>query len=183
MIRLRPTLGGSAPRLSSLALLAALAAAGCRRSNAPAELEVPAPTVTATKVPADQALPNELAEGTEKAFGLTLPRGLTVRGRYTDTLYATGEVPADKVATYIRQRVKADKVETGPNKTLFPKAMVRGQPGVDLEIQVISRVGNTELTVHNLSLVKATPGLTDEERWRAAGLKPDGTPLDPTHLH
>ena len=26
-------------------------------------------------------------------------------------------------------------------------------------------------------------GMSDADRWRAAGFNPDGTPLDPTHLH
>jgi hypothetical protein len=108
---------------------------------------------------------------------------MIVRARFDDVLFGMADVPPDKLANYIRQRVSAKKVETGPAKTVFSRATVRGQPDVQLDIEVFSHGGATELQVHNLSLVKTPAGLTDEERWRAAGLKPDGTPLDPTHLH
>lgn len=171
--------------LQALALAAGMAAAlGCRARHEPAELEVPAPPPpVSSPLPIDRALPGELAEGNEKAFGLTLPRVMVVRGRFDDTVIGFAEVSPDRVANYVRQHVSADKVETGPVKTLFSRAVVRGQPGVELAIQVLSRGGSTELQVKNLSLVQMTPGLTDEQRWRAAGLRPDGTLLDPTHLH
>jgi hypothetical protein len=168
--------------VTAFALAMALGQPGCRERRTPAELEIHAPAPSAPKLPVDRTLPGELAEGTEKAFGLTLPRVLVVRGRLDDMIYGDAEVPPDRVANYIRERVSVDKVETGPAKTVFPRAMVRGQPGVELAIQVLSRGGSTELQIKNLSNVKMTPGLSEDERWRAAGLKPDGTPLDPTHL-
>ena len=175
---IRPTL-----RALLLALCATVIAPGCRQKRAPAEIEVPAPTAPAPlPVPVDRTLPDELAEGAEKAFGFPIPRRMIVRGRYPDTVYAAGEVPADKVANYVRQHVAAEKVETGPVKTLFPRAVVRGQPGVAVAIEVTSRGSVTELQVRNVTPVVPAPGLTDEERWRAAGFKPDGTPLDPDHL-
>jgi hypothetical protein len=108
---------------------------------------------------------------------------MTVRARFDDVIFVVGDVPAHRVANYVRQRVEADKVETGPVKTVFPRAVVRGQPGVELAILVTPRGDATELQVRNLSLVRSTPGLSEEERWRAAGFKPDGTLADPTHLH
>ena len=105
-----------------------------------------------------------------------------MRARFDDVIFIAGDVPPHRVANYVRQRVVADKVETGPVKTVFPRATVRGQPGVELAIQVVARGAASELQVRNLSLVKPTPGLSEEERWRAAGFKPDGTLLDPTHL-
>jgi hypothetical protein len=161
-------------------VLAALACGGCKKRRPPTEVE--APVAPSVELPVDRALPGELAEGSEKAFGLTLPRVMVVRGRFDDIVYGDAEVTPDKVANYIRARVSAAKVETGPAKTVFPRVTVRGQPDVELAIQVLSHGGSTELQIRNLSLVKMTPGLSEEQRWRAAGLKPDGTPLDPTHL-
>lgn len=170
-------------RAPAIALALSLVGGGCRARSQPAELEVPGPPPPApAPVPVDRVLPGELAEGTEKAFGLPLPRVMIVRARFDDALFGMADVPPDTLANYIRQRVSANKVETGPVKTVFSRATVRGQPGVQLDIEVFSHGGSTELQVHNLSLWKTPAGLTDEERWRAAGLKPDGTPLDPTHL-
>ncbi len=134
-------------------------------------------------LPADRLLPGELAEGSERAFGLALPRVAVVRGRFVDGGYAGVDVAPDRVANYVRQRVSALKVETGPAKTVFSRATVRGQPGVELGIEVLARGAFTELQVRKLPTAKAPAGLSDEERWRAAGFKPDGTPLDPSHLH
>jgi hypothetical protein len=171
------------PRAPLLALALALSADGCRARRAPPPLEVPGPPPVSAEIPVDRTLPGELAEGTEKAFGLTLPRIVLVRARFDDVVFGMAEVSPDKVANYVRQRVSANRVETGPVKTVFSRATVRGQPGVEIDIEVLSRGGSTELQVRNLSLWKTSPGLTDEERWRAAGFKPDGTPLDTTHLH
>jgi hypothetical protein len=165
-------------------LVGAVALTACRPRREPTELEVPVtstPTPSA-RAPIDRTLPGELAEGPDKAWTLVLPRALVVRARLVDMIYGDAEVPPDRMANYIRQHVASDKVETGPSKTVFPRATVRGQPGVELAIEVLNRGGSSEVQIRNLSLVKMTPGLTEEERWRAAGLKPDGTPLDPTHL-
>ena len=167
----------------ALALAVALAAGGCRERRSPAELEAPAPPPVAPQLPVDRTLPGELAEGTEKAFGLMLPRVMVVRGRFTDFIVGAATVSPDQVANYIRQRVAANQVETGPVKTVFSGAVVQGQPDVLLTIEVLSHGGYTELQVHNLSLVKSAPGLSEDERWQQAGLKRDGTPIDPTHLH
>jgi len=161
---------------------------GCRSRRAPVEIEVAAPNPSAAIAassalpPVDRVTPGELAEGTERAFGLPLPRVMVVRGRFVDSFVGEIDQPPARVANFIRQRVSADRVVTGPSKTVFPRAIVLGQPGVELAIQVIGHGGSTELRIDNLSLVKMTPGLTEEERWRRAGLKPDGTLLDPTHL-
>jgi hypothetical protein len=166
-----------------LALCAALPAGGCGRRNESLELEAPAAPRAPSALPVDRLLPGELAEGSETAFGLPLPRVAVVRGRFVDVVFAGVDVPPDRVANYVRQRVSADKVETGPAKTVFSRAAVHGQPDVALDIEVLAHGGFTELQVRKLSTARAPGGLSDEERWRAAGFKPDGTPLDPTHLH
>jgi hypothetical protein len=178
--------GHQTPGSAAVALLAvALLAGGCRPGQPSDPAPAPSPWSAAAmpKVPVDHMLPGELAEGTDKAFGLPLPRVMVPRARFNDVLFASAEVPSDRVANFVRARVTADKVETGPVKTVFSNATVRGQPGVTLSIEVISHGGSTELQVRNLSLVKPLQGLTEEERWRAAGFKPDGTPLDPTRFH
>ncbi|EYF01715.1 hypothetical protein [Chondromyces apiculatus] len=132
---------------------------------------------------ADQVAPGELAEGTEKAFGIPIPRRMRVRMRFADEVVATGDVSAEQVANYIRQRVQAAKVETGPAKTVFTGVTAAGEPPRQLRIEVLSRRHHgTDLTIQDVTKVPPEPGLTDEERWRAKGFKPDGTPLDPTRL-
>jgi hypothetical protein len=167
----------------ALLVLAAFASAGCHRRQPSPEEQVVAPAPRATDVePVDRTLPGELAEGTERAFGLLLPRAMVVSGRFDDVVFASGRAAPDQVANYVRRRINADKVETGPSKTLFTRATVKGHPGPLVSVEVVARDGTTDMQVREVTPKAAKEGLTDEERWREVGLKPDGTPLDPTHL-
>jgi len=172
-----------------LAAAAGLTLEGCRQRRTPDdEHALPPPTArslpstTPSALPVDQALPGELAEGTDQAFGLLLPRGATVRGRFDDVVFARTGDPPDRVANYVRQHVDADKIETGPEKTLFFRATVKGVPGPHISVSVMVHAGFTEMEVRNVTLKPARQGLTPDERWRALGLNPDGSPLDPTTL-
>lgn len=174
------------PRPLALAALAlACAAATACRSGADAP-PTPAPSASAEaprRRAADQVAPGELAEGTEQAFGLPIPRKMRVRLRFPDEIVATGEVPAEQVSNYVRQRVLAERVETGPAKTVFSRATLKRDPARFLRVEVISRgARGAELVVRDVTRPPPEPGLSDEERWRQKGFKPDGTPLDPTRL-
>ena len=184
--------GDRAARVRSLARAAVVVAivlglAACRRKRAPDEQHLPPPPPRSLEVssaaPIDQALPGELAEGTELAFGLPLPRIVTIRRRFDDVLFATGDAPPDQVANYVRQRVSADKIETGPEKTLFTRATVKGKPGPLVTVSVIANGGRTDIEVRDVTPKPEMKGQSPDERWRALGLQPDGTPLDPTQLH
>lgn len=133
-------------------------------------------------MPVDRALPGELAEGTYRAFGLLLPRVMNVSARFDNVVFASTDAPPDQVANYVRQRVAADKIVTGPEKTVFSRAMVKGNPGPLVQIMVVAKSGRTELEVRDVTLKPSKPDLSPEERWRELGLRPDGTPLDPTQL-
>lgn len=164
------------------AAAAALLALGCgRRSPRPLATSTAAP-VGEAELPSDHALPTELAEGDARAFGLPIPRRMTITGRYEDMISASGDVPAEMVANYVRRRVIAAHVETGPSKTVFDRATTRDKPGKIMRIDVIARSGATDIYVRDQSTPAAADKLTPDERWKQLGLKPDGTPLDPSHL-
>jgi hypothetical protein len=171
--------------LVAAALLISAAAPGCRRqatNDAPSSASS-APAAAPAPKPVDAVLPGELAEGAEKAFGLPIPRRMQVRGTYKDEVIAAGQVPAEQLANYVRQRVLAESVETGPAKTVFTRATVKSAPQRMLRIEVVARRGGgTELIVRDQTRPPPEPGLTDVERWREKGLNPDGSPIDPTRL-
>lgn len=174
-------------RLSRAAALAACAACAapavlsCRgEADAP---PAPAPTTAPTPPPpVDQALPGELAEGVEQAFGLPIPRRMKVSARFSDAVFAIGEIPAERVANYVRTRVLAGHVETGPGKTIFAQATVKSAPQRRVRIEVVSRAHLSELVVRDETRPPKEPGLSVEERWRRHGLTPDGKVIDPTRL-
>lgn len=177
--------------LPTLALVALgmLNAIGCgKRSRAGA----PPPSASASAsaafgdpsaLPADHALPGELAEGDERAFGLALPRRMSVTARFPDAVFAGGEVAPELVANYVRERVIAAQVDTGPTRTVFLRATTKRDPGRTLRIDVIARGADvTDILVRDETQAPAAPGRTPEERWRQLGFAPDGTPLDLKHL-
>ena len=171
----------SSPAATIVAAIARAPTAGCKRPPPPAPLATP-PVASASARPADHALPDEIAEGAEKAFGLPIPRQMRVVGRFDDVVFASGDVAPELVANYVRQRVIASHVETGPAKTVFTGVTLRVAPIHTLRVDVISRNGDTELTVRDETRPPAREGLTEAERWKELGLSPKGTPLDPTRL-
>ncbi|AUX21342.1 hypothetical protein SOCEGT47_018240 [Sorangium cellulosum] len=170
-----------AAALAACAACAAPAALSCRGdADAPPP---PAPTAApAPRPPVDQVLPGELAEGVEQAFGLPIPRRMRVSARFSDAVFATGEISAERVANYVRTRVLAGRVETGPGKTIFAQATVKSAPQRKVRIEVVSRAHVSELVVRDETRPPPEPGLSVEERWRRHGLTPDGKVLDPTRL-
>ena len=158
-------------RLGAGALL--LGVFACKREE---ELPV-VPAASASVAPAppvDHLATGELLEGTEKAFELWLPRGMRVDGAFVDVVYASGTVPSDALANYVRARVRDGKVVTGATGTVFDRVRIPAAPDVELAIYVRPAPQGSSIEIRNV---------TDEnERWKAAGLKPGGGVLDPTHL-
>ncbi|WP_437736214.1 hypothetical protein [Sorangium sp. So ce1335] len=172
---------GAAARGAALAACAC-AALACR-GDAGAPAPAPPPSeASAPRPPVDQALPGELAEGVEQAFGLPIPRRMKVRARFPDAVFAVGEIPAERVANYVRTRVLAGSVETGPAKTIFSRATVKSAPQRMIRIEVVSRAHVSELVIRDETRPPPERGLSVEERWRRNGLTPDGKVLDPTRL-
>ncbi len=170
----------------ALFALFVLLALGCGKRSASPTKPLPSASAagsTALPLPADHALPGEIAEGDERAFGLPLPRRMAVTARFPDAVFAAGELAPEAVANYVRQRVIAAQIETGPAKTVFLRATTRSDPGRLLRIDVIGRSGGAaELFVRDETPPQVREGQSPAERWRALGFAPDGTPLDPTHL-
>jgi hypothetical protein len=167
-------------RGSALLALVLLCAGGCRKHRS---IDDPPPTPP-PRPPVDTTLPGELAEGKEQAFGVPLPRVMRVTGRFTDLIIASGPAAPEQVANFYRSRVKADKIETGPIKTVFSNVSVKSQPDAAIVIEVSGgRGGVTTVMVRSVAVPKPDDSSSPDERMRRLGLNPDGTLADPTHLH
>jgi hypothetical protein len=159
------------------ALLAALA---CGKKEPPRPALPPTPSATATS--ADRLLPGELAEGQEHAMGLAVPRDMRLLRVFDDSAVARGRVGADAVSNYVRRRVDAATAEIGAARTVFPRAHVKGQPADKVvRIEVVQDIDSTELLLRDLTPHPAPSGLSEDERWRKAGVVP-GKPFDPNAL-
>ncbi|MEJ7731679.1 MAG: hypothetical protein WKG00_21015 [Polyangiaceae bacterium] len=174
----RPSTLRCASRAATLALALTLGACGKKADDAP-------PQAAAAPAPAspDELRPGELAEGQERAFGLPLPRHMRISARFPDAVFATGAMSPEHVANYVRERVVADAVETGPAKTVFTRAKLKaGDDKTVIRIEVAQRGADTELVVRDQTPPPIKPGLTPEERMREHGMTLDGKLIDPKRL-
>jgi hypothetical protein len=154
-----------------------LIAASCARKSAP--LPVPAPSASVT---VDRLLPGELGEGPSRALGLAVPRDMRLERVFADSFIARGHVDIEPLANYVRRHVDAPSVEIGAARTLFPKAHVKGEPETKLvRIEVVRDNDSSLLIVRDITPPPIAPGLSDDERWRKAGVVP-GKPFDPKAL-
>lgn len=139
-----------------------------------------------TDLPPDHLAPNEVVESKEKAFGLPLPRLCDVKARFPATVHVTSPMPAEELTNFVRSRSKGGKATPGASSTLLEGVTPRDdqQKRLTIEIRSFKRADGTksEMMVYDMTPPPVEPGLSDEERFRRAGLKPDGTLLDPKRL-
>jgi hypothetical protein len=157
-------------------------ALGCRSKSAPpAPLAAPSASAAPDPKLVDRLAPGELEPGKSQVFGFEVPRNMDLKGAFLDVAYLEGPVTPEALANYVRERVEVDRVEIGAASTLFPRAHIkRGAPERIYDLVVAPGAGTlTQLVIRDITpRPKNPPGMTDAERWRQAGRKPDGTPLD-----
>ncbi|HXK20831.1 MAG TPA: hypothetical protein VNG33_23630 [Polyangiaceae bacterium] len=157
-------------------------AAACKRAQPQA---VPALASAApAPLPLDHLAPDELAPGKVEVYGFPVPRGMEVESHLTDRAYVSGRVLPEVLANYVREQVIVSHVEIGAAKTVFPMARIKAGPADRLfTLEVLPDGPRTRLVIKDTTPPPPpVPGMTDAERWRAAGLTPDGRPLDPQKL-
>jgi hypothetical protein len=165
------------------AVAIAIALASCKKDEAATEPLAAGPTADAAVArPADHLAPGELLEGTEKAFGLTLPRAMHVDQAFVDVVYASGDLKPEAVANYIRGRVRMGTVQIGAASTLFERVQIPGLPGREIAIRVSQGERGEGCRVDFRDVTPPVLPPTEAERWKAVGLSPEGKILDPTHL-
>lgn len=141
----------------------------------------PAPAASAKpKKPLDHLAPDELAPGTLEVYGFPVPRGMQLESRLKDRAYISGRVSPEALANYVREHVSVSHVEIGAARTIFPMARIKAGPrDKSFTLEVLPDGPKTRLIIKDTTPPPPPPpGLSDEERWRRAGLKPDGSPLD-----
>ena len=135
---------------------------------------------SASATPVDRLAPDELAAGNAEVWGFVVPREMQVEHRYQEVAHLIGTVKPDALANYVRDRVVVSHVEIGAARTIFPNARIKGgAPDRVYELDVIPEPGQTRLVIRDTTPLKVIPGLSDAERWKQAGLTPEGRPLDP----
>jgi hypothetical protein len=160
--------------------LALITTPSCRKDE---PVPVP-PAPSASAVPLDHLGPGELRQGKESMYGLVLPDGMSIIARYADAMSAAGNLRPEHVANYVRERVVVSRVELGAARTIFPSAKIRdGDAQRTYQVEVVSAAENrTVLEIHDVTPPRKTEGLTNEQRLKQVGLRPDGKMLEPSKM-
>lgn len=168
------------PRLPAL-LASAVALAACKgdRPAPPSPAASAAPASAAPPTPVDRVDPHEIPEGAERAFGFPFPRAMRVEARFPDAVRAGGPLPFDAVANYVRARVVAQRIETGPAKTVFPRATLRASPEKMLRVEVVAFGDRTEILVRDVTRPSSRDLVKPTDPWTAPGFDPDDRRADP----
>ena len=162
--------------LTALLTVGASACSSCKRQEAtPSELKPP-----------DHLAPAEVVEGKERAFGLPLPRGASVGSQFPTTVQVQTPLTPEELVNFVKARVKEGTVTPGTSGTQLFNVIPLAAPEKRLSIDVRPyRDGDgkrSEMMVHDTTPPPTEPGLTDEQRWKKAGLTPSGLVVDPTKL-
>jgi hypothetical protein len=161
-----------------------LANGSCRsKSDADSAPSSAAPAASVSARPLDRLAPGELAAGSASAFGFPIPEQMNVDRMFPDAVHASGNVSANALVQYVQERVIVANVEVAGARTIFPNARIRGG-GSDhtYRLEVVSSGPNTLLVIRDVTPAPAVEGLSQAERWRRAGMTPDGKPLNPKQL-
>jgi hypothetical protein len=171
---------GPRRRLIALTVLLSAGLAACTSCK---HKEAPPPEESK---PPDHHAPNEVAEGKERAFGLPLPRLSRVAARFEKKVHVQSPYSPEDLVNFVRARVKDGKITPGTTETQLADVVPRDDAQKRLTIEVRSIRGGgdvkSEMIVRDTTPPPLEPGLTDEQRWKKAGLTPSGHIADPSQL-
>jgi hypothetical protein len=145
----------------------------------------PPPEKQAPPKPPDRLAPGELPLGSDKALGLPLPVGSKVMSHFGGTVLVRCVYSADQLSTFVRLHVTGGTVTAGAAQTRFDNVSVPNDPSHKLAIEIRTHVVDglpSEMVVRDVTPQPNDPNLSEEEKWRRAGLTPQGRPLDPKHM-
>lgn len=166
-------------RFTLLLLGAGLSVASCKKPeavvDADAAMQVPAPK------PPDHLAPGELVPGETLAFGIPLPRGVTVEARTSHGFVGTTYDPPEHVANYFRARVGDGRILVGTTQTQFVRVRAKADPTRELDIRVQALKNGTHVEVEDVTSPQLPVPTSKAEAFKRAGLTPEGKP-DPKQL-
>lgn len=155
--------------------------AACKRKEPPA----PGPAPSAS-VPSDRLAAGEIPEGREKAFTLSLPLHSTVKARFPDSIHVASQHTPEELTKFIAARVKDGTRSSSATETRFDKVVATKDATKTLVIEIRSAPAMTDyksqIVVKDITPAPEQPGTTDADRWKKAGMTPDGKLLNPKQM-
>jgi hypothetical protein len=133
--------------------------------------------------PVDRLAPGELGASSRVVFGFNVPLGMKVDSETRDSVYISGTAGLEPLARYVRDRVAVSHVEVTGSRFVFDNARIKGgDPNRTYLFELVRRHRRTQLMIRDKTPPSVVDGLSEPERWRRAGLTPDGQQLDPLKL-
>jgi hypothetical protein len=167
------------------AAFAALSLA-CHGSSTAGGTPTPAVSAAAVRatppVPADHLASGELLEGTDKAFDVTLPRGLLVDGRFADEVMTSGPLAVHPLVAYFRAHLQNGDLREGAVSATFDHVTAPDRPDRPLSVHILKAGDGAHVDIRDVTPPKVPPLPDEPARWKQVGLTPNGRLLDPTHL-
>lgn len=166
-------------RLAAVLATVCVTAPACHRHDD--GRDAPSPSASAT---VDRLAPGELVDGPLRAFDLKLPEGMQIREAFGTVVYAWGPVDPMRLANYLRAQVKGGSISVGAAATVFDQVTVPADAKriLRLRVDAAGQGRSAHLEVRDVTPPPPQPAADDAERWKRAGLTPDGKLIDPAHL-
>ena len=177
---------GGDPRLKEFARWAVLAvllgpSAACDTGERTPSEVTGGPKQPAQPHPVDRLAPGELGASSRMVFGFPIPQGLRVDAEFHDAVHLSGKVALEALARYVRDRVVVSHVEVMGARWVFPNARIKGgDPQRVYRLDLVRDGGLTRLVIRDKTPPPTVQGISEAERWKRAGLTPDGKPLNLT---
>ena len=136
--------------------------------------------------PPDHLARGEIAEGQDKAFALRLPQRSKVSARFPKDVHVISSHTPEELANYVRAHVAEGKVAAGTAVTEFRDVVVPSEPTRRLTIEVRNGAvahARSMMIIRDTTPAPVEPGLSDQDRYKKAGLAPNGRVLDPKRLY
>lgn len=131
---------------------------------------------------ADRLPPGELLEGPDEFFGFSVPKGMRGNIKAPGLVEITGRAEFDKLATYTKDRIAVRHAEMLEDQLVFRNARILGTKDRVFELTVTRQRQGSRLEIQEVTKKPAPQGLSEEERWKRAGLKPNGGLIDPNAM-
>jgi len=167
------------PRGAPFLLMGALILS-CGRSepNQKSEGAIVAPPRAAPRaLSPDRLPPGALLEGEEVAFGFHFPKGMVV-SKLRKRARARGDVNFDQLVDYVKARIAVRHAEMFGSRLVFPNATILGQSG-QFTLTLLEGKREQVLLIEDNATPPAAVGLSEADRWKRVGLKPNGELIDP----
>lgn len=168
-----------APTAAVVGVLACARAPTDSSQATPSAAPLPVPVAQ----PVDHLAPGELVEGTERAFGLLLPRDLHVESAFAQVIYANSEVGVHPLAKYFRTRTEGGALDEDDTSATLAHVRIPASPGREFRIHVERAPRGARVEIRD-STPPPAPDLPNEAaRWRNVGLTPQGRVIQPTPVN